>query len=1010
MNAKLKILFSYFLLIVCIFTALPLNAYAMEDMESVVQHIQSQSAYINKWESSYNEHWEIFDGVSVKGDLSSNLINTINKFKETALYVKNEYYEIGVDIQEDVYNSSWQKAFFNSCSNDAYVFSLIDTYTSYYSGTVYINDETGETVYGGNPIFDLINRNAGNELFYRVWYSACYQLESTKEKKEEALSLLYSADLCTPLYNYNLSSDSDPVASLLLKLEKNLFNEWNIKSNVLGATTNTLGNMLLYPIDSVTESVIRSVSSMVAQFSIDVTSGATESFLDFGPNMDLFMSYFGKESGTSLPSGETIIDLNLMFPIIGYVIASCILIYFLVTAPFSKQSVIGLLIRFSCVLMAIYMSEPIIQVVYDLALKGWNVMFSSFDLETTYIPQLVSKLVTINYLNVSWTIDFIGTLFNIAVGWIIIKNAISLFIEVIERYVVSCFLYFGFGTAVSTLTSQNTQPIFFAYFKMVVTQLLLLFFNAYFIKGFFMLLVNYDKWAYSIYGIIFALAYLKTAQKIDSHLNSMGLSAAQTGGALTASVVGIGATMLSGAYMTAKVAKGVGKLANSTGKAGVKGVGHIEAAVGAKNGNYDMFSKGKKHQEGKLFGPSKDTPQNRAEFTDKVAKNAQKNMDKGKTAAYKAGMSGSALAKNMNDSLRMRGVNPASSFKSGLSKDTLSRLGNISDANFTNNGTQFSAQNTSIGGKNHAITGQVSHSSSHGGRYIGTDSEGKALYASISGKPTAKLGDSFPINVSKDQNGYTMSSAEMMTGVDLSRAPGLQERLANSEGAVLHCQAGKYGDMFTITDRDNNLIGGFDRNNNYYSADKAININEKDFSPDGKYGALGYSDVWCYSSELDAQLNGNSSLSPEDLHERASQSLGSIAESIANNKEELADTLREIADLNEDINNNSSDASFNLEEAEEKLNDLKAKESSLKESIDTETDYYNSVEKFQETLDAIAEYGGKDTFCGIRDGQIEIYKMENVTVYDAANGNTKNSIGSVNFIPLGSIDSKNLGL
>lgn len=1016
--------------------AYPLKAHAAAtNMDEAIENVVNMTDYILKWEEEYISYRQSFEvGYRYeydREDFADALADFVAVFQSTANEIEQIYYSkyLNDDTGTQIYQAMWQKKFFEACRDTSFVISVLDDYTEYitsqqtfeegctplYIRDVGINEDGGDymEVYLCTPFAYISNEKVdAGDIVHRLYYSASYYNETDSVIKAEDYNFL--------AYDYNLAPSNidsfglvegtySGVNPRLLALEQSIFSKWGIKND----TAAGVGNMFLniVPIDDVTESIIQSIAGILATFSLNVLTSVSEQLLDLGPNLDLFMSYFGKDvSGNTLPDGSTLIDLNKIFLILGYVITTALFLFFLILCSVNpsgdKNSVIQLLITYPLILFAIYFSDNIVNLVYDLALSAWTSVFTSSMLETSSLPYLMAYLVTIEYLNVVWDLQYLGVLFNIAVGWIIIKNALTMFIEVIERYVVSCLLYFGFGTSLSTLISATTRPIFFAYMRMIISQLLLLFLNIYFIKGFFLLLVNYTSWAGSIYGIIFVIAYLKTAQKIDNYLHSLGLNVAQTGTGLATSIMGIGATMLGGAFATMKLAQTAGRLGSKARRLGVMGAGVGMEALALKKDDLGMFAKAQGFKKGSFFegvlpSPNAQTAQNFA-FA-KALKNSTGN------TTFRAAMSDAKVGSAVNAAL---GGTATASLKANLGNVAKANLGNITGGQFgvLGGGASFASQGTSISGKTHNINGTLSQSAASGGRYVGTSTDGTAMYAKINSKPSAQVGDSFAVSVHKDQNGFAMSSAEMMTGVDFSKVPGLQERLANCEGATLHCQAGKNGDMYTVTDGNNNLIGGFDNKNNYYSADREINVSEKDFAPDGKYGAYGFEDVWCYSSELDSQLNG-SALSPEDLNERVNASIDDLQEKIDSTNEELTSTIRDIADIQELMNLNGSNSNYDMGNAENYLHDLQAKENSLRESIETDTDYLNSVTSFRDSLEDLAETGYKDTFCGIRDGNIELYKMENITVADATMGNMKNATSSnVRMINIGNVERNRLGI
>ncbi|MEE0945751.1 MAG: hypothetical protein U0M42_02835 [Acutalibacteraceae bacterium] len=186
------------------------------------------------------------------------------------------------------------------------------------------------------------------------------------------------------------------------------------------------------------------------------------------------------------------------------------------------------------------------------------------------------------------TISVVGLLLlvilEIALGW----NYFKLLLETVERYIVVGVLCYTSPLAFSMGASKATTPVFRSWCRMVGSQLLLLVMNVWFLRGF-----NSSMGAYignggalsTGYGSVFlwlfcALAFLKTAQKFDSYLASIGLNVAQTGSSM-------GMELL----MAARVVTGIGHGARSAGNVfgGATATGTGAAASGFASGFANMF-------------------------------------------------------------------------------------------------------------------------------------------------------------------------------------------------------------------------------------------------------------------------------------------------------------------------------------------------------------------------------------------------------------------------------------
>ncbi len=156
----------------------------------------------------------------------------------------------------------------------------------------------------------------------------------------------------------------------------------------------------------------------------------------------------------------------------------------------------------------------------------------------------------------------------IALGW----NYFKLLLETVERYVVVGVLCYTSPLAFSMGASKATSPVFKSWCRMVGSQLLLLTMNVWFLRGFSTSVGQFignggalTNGNGSIFLWLFcALAFLKTAQRFDSYLSSLGLNVAQTGSSMGMELM-MAARVLSGAAGSSKT---VGKVFNGAGPAG----------------------------------------------------------------------------------------------------------------------------------------------------------------------------------------------------------------------------------------------------------------------------------------------------------------------------------------------------------------------------------------------------------------------------------------------------------
>lgn len=141
---------------------------------------------------------------------------------------------------------------------------------------------------------------------------------------------------------------------------------------------------------------------------------------------------------------------------------------------------------------------------------------------------------------------------------------IMFLIEMAERYIVLGVLYYTCPFAFSMLGSKSTSNIFASWVRMIGSQLFLMLCNVIFFRLFMMglnsydglletykqqieakagIMANYNLGTVVIVWVLMMHGILAVATRVDSYLNTLGLSAAQTGrglaGAMVASAMGV---------------------------------------------------------------------------------------------------------------------------------------------------------------------------------------------------------------------------------------------------------------------------------------------------------------------------------------------------------------------------------------------------------------------------------------------------------------------------------------
>ncbi len=154
-------------------------------------------------------------------------------------------------------------------------------------------------------------------------------------------------------------------------------------------------------------------------------------------------------------------------------------------------------------------------------------------------------------------------------------------IEIIKRYVLSNLLWLFSPVVAGTFASSTTQPIFFAYFRMFNSQLILLILNVLFIDGFIMMIANRES--YTVLHLFVAIAWLQIANSVERFLSSIGMNAVATGGTLLDTVNGSLRTMMMAGKAAGRIkdgaAKGLVSIGTKTGDMGTVSAG---LALGGK--------------------------------------------------------------------------------------------------------------------------------------------------------------------------------------------------------------------------------------------------------------------------------------------------------------------------------------------------------------------------------------------------------------------------------------------
>lgn len=215
----------------------------------------------------------------------------------------------------------------------------------------------------------------------------------------------------------------------------------------------------------------------------------------------------------------------------------------------------SLILRSCLFAVLIWFAKPIFLYVLEIARAPYTALMDLSNSRETFTFAGVENVIKNGVTNFISTVSVVGEILvlilMISLGW----NYFKLLLEVVERYVVVGVLCYTSPLAYSMGASKATGQVFKSWCRLVGSQLLLLVMNVWFLRGFNSSVGQYvanggvlSNGKGSVFLWLFcAIAFLKTAQRFDSYLASMGLNVAQTGS-------GLGFELL----MAARVVTGVG--------------------------------------------------------------------------------------------------------------------------------------------------------------------------------------------------------------------------------------------------------------------------------------------------------------------------------------------------------------------------------------------------------------------------------------------------------------------
>lgn len=212
-----------------------------------------------------------------------------------------------------------------------------------------------------------------------------------------------------------------------------------------------------------------------------------------------------------------------------------------------------LIVRSSIFAVLISFAKPIFEITLDIARAPYtalmDIQMTGEDFTFAGIESVLMNGITTMVSIAAVVGQILLIILLISLGW----NYFKLLLETVERYIVVGVLCYTSPLAYCMGGSKATEQVFKSWCRMVGSQLLLLVMNVWFLRGFSSSVGQFlgDEGALSNgQGNIFlwmfcALAFLKTAQKFDSYLASIGMNVAQTGSSMGMEIM-MAARVLSG--------------------------------------------------------------------------------------------------------------------------------------------------------------------------------------------------------------------------------------------------------------------------------------------------------------------------------------------------------------------------------------------------------------------------------------------------------------------------------
>lgn len=318
--------------------------------------------------------------------------------------------------------------------------------------------------------------------------------------------------------------------------------------------------------------IMDSITQWLSDKLAEVADSLTFEFVSqFEPSIDYFNELFPNAPsyyGTLISIGIILIvalfSFTMLFNLLG-----------IVTGMEEKPlTVVG---RTAIAIFMVIYSGEIMNYIFQMGMKIMD-LINSVEREEGWATNVFQEFATAESEAVNSVVKLILFL-------IIIWKVLTLFLEIIERYLVMCLFWYLSPIANATFVTKATAKIFSTFYSGVFVQVLICSLNIWFLRMAtdiitlqMVKLLSGELIDVLISGLII-IGWLDVAKKIDQYLKSLGFGVVQTGGNLGRSVTGAMFTIASMGRMASH--SGLGKV--SHGNTVMKDVfGRTHSTVGNK--------------------------------------------------------------------------------------------------------------------------------------------------------------------------------------------------------------------------------------------------------------------------------------------------------------------------------------------------------------------------------------------------------------------------------------------